>query len=174
MTRRLGRILPLLLLFAFTALVSGCVLGGDGQAEDPKAHTDADGNPVNFVLELREPGSGEEVSEGDIYPHSTIDGPLIKQWTVPMYGNTVYESVVKFFEEGEDEMTFRLSQHRFYMFHSCTLSDGREFDLETVYIAADGEYADCANFQSILGEDGIAGTEDDLKILTLVYRGWLY
>ena len=166
--------ISLAIVLLFAAVLSGCVLGGDGQAKDPKAHTDESGNPYTFVLELREPGTGEEVSEGDAYPHSTIDGELIKKWTVPMYGNTVYESVVKFFEEGEDEITFRLSQHRYYMFHSCTLSDGREYNLETVYIAADGEYADCANFQSVLGADGVAGTEDDLKVLTLVYRGWLY
>ncbi|MDE7087576.1 MAG: hypothetical protein K2O67_05235, partial [Clostridia bacterium] len=66
------------------------------------------------------------------------------------------------------------SQHTFYMFHDCKLIDGTEYNLETVYIAADGVYSNCANYQSVLGNDGVAGTNDDLKVLTLVYRGWLY
>ena len=148
--------------------------GNDGQAEDPKYHYDENGQHYSFLLQLRQPGSSTEVEEGDAFPHSTIDGELIYEWDVPMYGNTVYESVVKYFEEREDNMTFRLSQHTFYMFHDCKLIDGTEYNLETVYIAADGVYSNCANYQSVLGNDGVAGTNDDLKVLTLVYRGWLY
>lgn len=72
------------------------------------------------------------------------------------------------------KITFRLSQHRFYMFHELTLSDGASYNLETVYVAADGKYAMCANFQTLFGEDGTAGTVDDLQVLVLVYKGWLY
>lgn len=155
--------------------LTGCVWGNDSQAESPQYHYDANGEPYKFTLQLREPGSSTEIAEGDTYPHSTIDGELIYEWQIPMYGNTVYESVKKYFENREDEnITFRLSQHTFYMFHDCTLIDGTEYNLETVYIAADGVYANCANYQSVLGDDGVAGTDDDLKILTLVYRGWLY
>ena len=60
------------------------------------------------------------------------------------------------------------------MFRECTLSDGTTYKLDTVYIAIDGEYAYCANYQSLLGDDGIAGTEDDAKTVILVYKGWLY
>ena len=153
----------------------GCgVWGNDAQAKDPQYHYDANGDPYTFVLQLRQPGSSTEVADGDAYPHSTIDGDLIYEWKIPMYGNTVYESVKKYFEDREDKITFRLSQHTFYMFHDCTLVDGTEYNLETVYIAADGVYANCANYQSVLGSDGVAGTDDDLKNLTLVYKGWLY
>ena len=31
-----------------------------------------------------------------------------------------------------------------------------------------------ANYQSLLGKDGVIGTEDDVKVVTLVYKGWLY
>ena len=60
------------------------------------------------------------------------------------------------------------------MFHDLKLEDGTTYNLETVYVAADGKYAMCANYQSLFGTDGIAGTVDDLKVLVLVYKGWLY
>ena len=60
------------------------------------------------------------------------------------------------------------------MFHDCVLQSGETYNLETVYVAADGKYADCANFQKLCGADGVFGNEDDLKVLTLVYKGWLY
>lgn len=168
-----------LLIFSACALpvaaLAGCgVWGNDGQAKDPKYHYNGDGEPYSFILQLRQTGSSTEISDGDTFEHSTIDGELIYEWQIPMYGNTVYEAVVKFFEGRDDEITFRLSQHTFYMFHDCTLEDGAYYNLETVYVAADGVYANCANYQPILGDDGVAGTDDDLKILTLVYRGWLY
>ncbi len=156
-------------------ILTGCgVWGQDEQSKNPKYHLNENGENYTFLLQLRQPGNSTEVAEGDAYPHSTIDGELIFEWVVPMYGNTVYESIGKFFENREDKITFRLSQHTYYMFHDCTLVDGTNYNLETVYIAADGVYAYCANYQSVLGNDKIAGTEDDLKVLTLVYRGWLY
>lgn len=127
-----------------------------------------------FVLELRLPTDKTEISDGDSFPHSTVDGELIAQWSIPIYGNTVYESVTKYFENKEHKITFRLSQHRFYMFHDCTLDDGSYYNLETCYIAVDGKYAMTANYQSLLGKDGVIGTEDDVKVVTLVYKGWLY
>lgn len=60
------------------------------------------------------------------------------------------------------------------MFHDLTLDDGTTYNLETVYMAVDEVYASCANFQSILGSDGEGGTDDDIKKVVLVYRGWLY
>lgn len=155
--------------------LAGCdVFGNDGRAKDPNYHYDEGGELYTFTLQFRETGSSSEVAEGDAYPHSTIDGELIYEWEIPMYGNTVYESITKFFEDREDKITFSLSQHTFYMFHDLTLKDGTSYNLETVYVAADGVYVSCANYQSVLGEDGVAGTDDDLKILTLVYKGWLY
>ena len=59
------------------------------------------------------------------------------------------------------------------MFHDCTLVDGTTYNLERVYISADGEYAMCANFQTLYGKDEIAGTVDDLKVLVLVLDGWI-
>lgn len=168
-------LLTLILCVLCVSALAGCgVWGKDGQTDSPDYHYAENGEKFEFLLQLRQPGSSTEVAEGDAYPHSTIDGELIYEWHIPMYGNSVYESVKKFFEGREDTMTFRLSQHTYYMFHDCTLIDGTYYNLETVYIAADGAYANCANFQSVLGDDGVAGTEDDLKILTLVYRGWLY
>ena len=168
-------LLTLVLCLLSVSIFTSCnVWGKDGQAKDPQYHYDENGQHYSFLLQLRQPGSSTEVADGDAYLHSTIDGELIFEWQIPMYGNTVYESVVKFFEGREDNMTFRLSQHTFYMFHDCTLIDGTVFNLETVYIAADGVYANCANYQSVLGNDGVAGTDDDLRVLTLVYKGWLY
>lgn len=175
--KKLIRSCLLLILSLFMVLTCcGCHLkfSGDGQAENPDYHEAESGTPCTFLLQLRQPGQDTVVEENDAFPHSTIDGELIYEWEIPMYGNTVYESVTKYFEGRTDSITFRLSQHTFYMFHDCTLPDGTRYDLETVYIAADGVYANCANYQSVLGSDGIAGTEDDLKILTLVYKGWLY
>lgn len=128
-----------------------------------------------FTLVLRQPGSFTETEEWDYYPHSSIDGELIAEWEIPFYGNTVYESVKKYFESDKvkDKIVFRLTQHRFYMFHECKLASGEKYNLETVYVDADGQYSMCSNYQSVLGDDGIVGTEDDLKVLTLVYRGWV-
>ncbi|MDE6274180.1 MAG: hypothetical protein K2L87_03930 [Clostridiales bacterium] len=164
------------LLFTTVCLFTACGCAGDLTSDDPHYHEtpDADEKYYTFLLELREPSTETVAEEGDIYPHSTLDGALIYSWEIPMYGNTVYESVTEYFKDRTDSITFRLSQQKFYMFHDCTLPDGTQYNLETVYIAADGEYAMTANYQPILGEDGVAGTEDDLKVLTLVYRGWLY
>lgn len=179
MDKRARRLLVAVLACAFALswlLLAACspdgILGDDDRADHPVYHGDEKGN-YTFLLELRDVGSGEEVAEGDAFAHSTTDGSLIKSWTVPYFGNTVYEAVVKFFEGKEDTVTFRLSQHKFYMFHDCT-ADGKVYDLETAYIAADGVYANCANFEKLCGDDGQFGTDDDLKILTLVYRGWVY
>ncbi|MDE6757714.1 MAG: hypothetical protein K2O95_00745 [Clostridia bacterium] len=155
-------------VIVLTFVLSGCI-GGDKTAQDPQEH-----EGCYFTLELREPGLDNEREDWDAYPHSTLDGAIIMSWEIPMYGNTVYESVVKFFEDRADSVTFRKTQHKFQMFHEYINEDGDVWNLETVYVAADGEYAMTANYQEILGDDGIAGTDDDLKVLTLVYKGWLY
>jgi len=148
------------------------IWGNDKTTDDPD-YTVIDDEPLSFTLELRHPGSTTEVADGDTFPHSSIDGELIFSWQIPYYGNTVYESVVEFFADREDNITFRVSQHRYQMFHDCTLLDGTTYNLERVYIAADGEYAMCANFQTLYGKDEIAGTVDDLKVLVLVLDGWI-
>lgn len=146
---------------------------GDDKTTDNPDYVVIDDEPLYFTLELRQPGSTTEVSDGDTFPHSSIDGELIYSWQIPYYGNTVYESVLEFFDDREDSITFRVSQHRYQMFHDCTLVDGTTYNLERVYIAADGEYAMCANFQTLYGKDEIAGTVDDLKVLVLVLDGWI-
>ena len=45
---------------------------------------------------------------------------------------------------------------------------------DAAYISADGLYSKCANFQTLFGADEKAGTLDDLKVLVIVYQGWLY
>ena len=162
-------------LCLIVSVLAGCgVWGKDSTASDPQYHPANDEDLYTFVLELRLPSDKTEIDDGDVFPHSAIDGELIAQWQIPVYGNTVYESVVKYFEDKEEKFTFRLSQHRFYMFHDCTLQDGSRYDLETCYIAVDGEYALTANYQSLSGKDGILGTEDDVSVVTVVYKGWLY
>lgn len=163
------------LLFTLVGLLYACdkVWGNDKTTDDPGYHV-IDGKRLSFTLEFRDIGSGTEISDGDNFAHSTLDGKLIKSWQIDCYGNTVYESIVKFFEDKDEKITFRLSQHRFYMFHELTLEDGASYNLETVYVAADGKYAMCANFQTLFGEDGTPGTVDDLQVLVLVYKGWLY
>ncbi len=181
MRKRLtGTVITVILII----LCAGCFYGcndepwfDDCRSEKPDYHYIGDGEnkrQATFLLELREPTDESEKNDGDKYFHSKIDGKLIADWEVPMYGNTIYESVKKFFEYRDDNFSFRLEQRRFYMFSKCTLSDGTKYDLETVYIAVNGVYAKCANYQSILGDDGIAGTQDDVKTVVLVYRGWLY
>ncbi len=197
MKKWLAALLATALLCLLTTFAACGVWGTDATTDDPqfypippeKIPTDkpADDADINddtdeterqklytFTLELRMPSEKTEISPGDSYPHSTIDGELVAQWTVPVFGNTLYESLTKMSEDGPDKFTFRLSQHRFYMLHDCTLADGSHFDLETCYIAADGEYGMTANFLSLLGEDGLIGTDDDVQTVTLVYRGWLY
>ena len=149
------------------------VLGGDETSDDGAKYAVVDGRQLYFSLELRNPSSETETSEGDSRPHSKTDGELICEWQIPCYGNTVYESVVKFFEDRQDKISFRLSQHRFYMFHEAVLENG-VYNLENAYISADGSYAKCSNFQTLFGEDETAGTLDDLKVLVIVYQGWLY
>ena len=173
-------VLSLLLILSFVFSLCGCsgnIWFDDGRSDDPLYHyigEREDKRKVTFILELRKPTEELTTESWDIYPHSKTDGELIKSWEIPIYGNTLYESVVKYFEDNEENFTFSLSQHKFYMFHDCTLSGGETYNLETVYIAGDGVYANCANYQSLLGEDGVAGTEDDVKTVVLVYRGWLY
>ncbi|MDE6398787.1 MAG: hypothetical protein K2L51_05650 [Clostridiales bacterium] len=175
-----------------------CALAGcgeiwfkDKQSKNPDYHpivsdsetsTDTDNEntdtpPVRyatFTLQLRQPSKTTETEDWDAYPHSELDGELIAEWEIPVFGNTIYESVKKYFADKDESFTFRVSQHKFYMFHDCTLSDGTTYNLETVYIAVDGVYANCANYQSLLGDDGIAGTDDDVQTVILVYKGWIY
>lgn len=149
------------------------VLGGD-ETSDNAQYAVVDGKQLYFTLELRNPSGETEISNGDSRPHSKADGELIASWQIPCFGNTAYESIVKFFEERQDKISFRLSQRRFYMFHEAVLENGDVYNLENAYISADGSYSQCANFQTLFGEDEKAGTLDDLKVLVIVYQGWLY
>lgn len=149
------------------------VLGGDETSDDAR-YTVVDGKQLYFTLELRNPSSETEISNGDSRPHAKTDGELIASWQIPCYGNTAYESIVKFFEDRQDKISFRLSQRRFYMFHEAVLENGDVFNLENAYISADGSYSKCANFQTLFGEDENPGTLDDLNVLVIVYQGWLY
>ena len=149
------------------------VLGGDETSDDAR-YTVVDGKQLYFTLELRNPSGETEISNGDSRPHAKADGELIASWQIPCYGNTTYESIVKFFEERQDKISFRLSQRRFYMFHEAVLENGDVYNLENAYISADGSYSKCANFQTLFGEDENPGTLDDLKVLVIVYQGWLY
>lgn len=165
-------ILATLLIAVITLSACNGVWGNDETSDTPQ-YIKVNGEQLYFTLELREEGSAVESEGNDRFDHSSTDGEMIYSWKIPMYGLTVYESVVKFFEDREDSITFRLTEHRYYMFSSCTLIDGSKYNLETVYIAADGKYAKCANFIKLIGDDNIAGTVDDLKTLVLVYKGWL-
>lgn len=149
------------------------VLGGD-ETSDNAQYAVVDGKQLCFTLELRNPSSETEISDGDSRPHAKADGKLIASWQIPCYGNTAYESIVKFFEIRQDKVSFRLSQRRFYMFHEAVLENGDVYNLENAYISADGSYSKCANFQTLFGEDETPGTLDDLKVLVIVYQGWLY
>ena len=174
MRKRLTTALISVILAVTVALVLTACEPNDGRSENPDYHYGADGKIITFTLELREPSEKSETESTDRFPHSELDGKLIKSWDIPMYGNTVYESVVKYFEDKTESVTFRLENRKFYMFHDLTLDDGTTYNLETVYMAVDGVYASCANFQSILGSDGEGSTDDDIKKVVLVYRGWLY
>lgn len=168
----------LILLVVSTAILltlSACdkdVLGGD-EATDYPQYVVVDGEQLYFALQLRKPSEEYVISEGDSRPHASLDGDLIFEWQIPYYGSTVYESVLKFFDGRADNIKFRLSQRRFYMFSEVMLENGDVYNLENCYIAADGKYSKCANFQKLLGDDEIAGTVDDLKVLVLVLDGWI-
>lgn len=172
MKRSLALALILLLLSAL--LLAGCneVWGKDKTSELPDYYY-LDGEMVCFTLELRQHGSKNEAESGDKYSHSNLDGELIYSWQIPYYGNTVYEAVQRFFENRQDNISFVLSQHRYYIFDTATLEDGSSYSLSTAYVAADGAYSSCANFQSLFGKDEVFGTLDDLRTLVVVYEGWL-
>lgn len=85
----------MLTLLLLSLVACNDVWGGDSTQDNPD-YAIVDGKQLYFTLELRMPGSSTEVSEGDSFAHSTIDGDLICQWQIPCYGKTVYESVVKF------------------------------------------------------------------------------
>lgn len=162
----------IMLCLALFACDNG-VLGGD-KSSDNAQYAIVDGKQLCFTLELRNPSSETEISDGDSRPHAKADGKLIASWQIPCYGNTAYESIVKFFEIRQDKVSFRLSQRRFYMFHEAVLENGNVYNLENAYISADDSYSKCANFQTLFGEDETPGTLDDLKVLVIVYQGWLY
>lgn len=172
MKTRISILKVLTALLAVAALSFTCcnceIWFGDDTSDDPVFHG------TTFTLQLRMPTDESVKEENDGFSHSTTDGELICEWEIPTYGNTVYESVKKFFEDRTDKIYFRAEQHTFYMFSKCVLESGEEYNLETAYVAADGIYSKCANRQSVLGADGIAGTDDDLKVLVIVYKGWLY
>lgn len=160
---------------AILLTLSACdndVLGGDKTTDSPQ-YVVVDGEQLYFALQLRKPSGEYTISDGDSRPHASLDGELVFEWQIPYYGSTVYESVLKFFDGRADNIKFRLSQRRFYMFSEATLENGDVYNLENCYIAADGEYAMCANFQTLYGKDEIAGTVDDLKVLVLVLDGWI-
>ena len=134
---------------------------------------DDSGNAVYFTLELRMPVENTERASGDVFSHSALGGEVIRSFEVPYFGETVYDSVVKFFENRVDRITFSLSEHIYYMFDEYVSGEER-YSLKTAYIAANGEYSSCANYEMLSGEDKTLFTDDDLKILTIVYKGWLY
>lgn len=168
-----------ILILCLYCLLCGCndVWFRDESSSAPDYHYIGEGEntrKLTFTLELRQPSAHTEQREGDRFLHSEPNGELIAQWEIPVFGNTLYESVKEYCKDKDESFTFRVSQHKFYMFHDCTLADGTTYDLESVYIAIDGEYAHCANYQSLLGDDGAAGTEDDVQVVILVYKGWIY
>ncbi len=173
--KKLKLIVVFITIIAAVLYCTACdkVFGKD-ETTSVASYVRINGTQLYFTLEFRDTGTGQETADGDYFPHATTDGELISSWKIPYYGATVYESIVKFFDGRTDNISFKLSQHRYYMFHECVLSNGDKYNLETVYIAADGKYSLCANFQKLAGEDGVFGTTDDLKVLTLVYKGWLY
>lgn len=161
--------------FIVTLTLCAAACTDDETAEHPDyRYAEGSQTPITFTLQLRQPSDRCTEDPNGTFPHSEIDGALIAEWEIPVFGNTVYESVTEYFKDRDESFTFRVAQHKFYMFHDCTLADGTVYDLETVYIAVDGKYAYCANYQSLLGEDGIPGTDDDVQTVVLVYRGWLY
>lgn len=169
---RTFRKISVILLASMTiTFIVGCnceIWFGDDTSDSPVYHG------TTFTMQLRMPSEESVREENDKFSHSELDGDLICEWEIPAYGNTVYESVKKYFEDRADSVRFRADQHTFYMFSKCVLENGDEYDLETAYVAADGVYSKCANRQSVLGADGMAGTDDDLKVLVIVYKGWLY
>ena len=78
---------------------------GDDTSDDPVFHG------TTFTLQLRMPTDESVKEENDGFSHSTTDGELICEWEIPTYGNTVYESVKKFFEDRTDKIYFRAEQH---------------------------------------------------------------
>ncbi len=168
------KITLLLICLCLCLVLVSCdeVIGGDDTSDNPQ-YVQVNGETLYFTLELRMPSDSTTREEGDAYSHSALDGDKIFSWQVPYYGNTVYESIKKFFEDRDDNITFKLSGSRFYMFDACTLENGDVYKLQNAYISADGKYAQVANRQTLLGEDNIAGTVDDLKVLVIVYMGWL-
>ena len=173
--KKLVHIFTAILICALTACAClGCNAIAKGNTSDSPDYAWVDGHKLSFTLELRNVGSGSEKADGDAFAHSTTDGELIASWQIDCFGNTVYESVNKYFEDKDEKITFALSQRKFYLFDSATLKDGSTYSLKTAYVSADGKYATCANYQTLFGQDGIAGTVDDLKVLVLVYKGWLY
>lgn len=175
MKKHLSLIFAITIILSLAILLVGCdsVWGDDNQSDDTADYHYVDGKQLTFTLEFRNHGTSSDTASGDKYAHSTLDGELIYSWNIPCYGNTVYESVVKFFEDRQDDINFTLSQHRYYVFDKAVLEDGSEYDLTTSYIAADGVYSKCANFQTLFGEDQTPGTLDDLKVLVVVYQGWM-
>lgn len=175
MKRKIALTLIITMLLTLAIMFVGCdsVWGDDEQNTDSADYHYVDGKQLSFTLEFRGHGTSTDIANGDKYAHSTLDGDLIYTWEIPCYGNTVYESVVKFFEDRQDDISFTLSQHRYYIFDKAVLEDGSVYNLSTAYIAADGVYSKCANFQTLFGDDQTPGTLDDLKVLVVVYQGWM-
>lgn len=173
MKRTLSIIAIIATICAIFVFATACNDSPSDNTSDAPQYSYINGELVCFTLELRAPSSTTS-TEGNTRPHSALDGNLICSWQVPYYGNTVYEAVQKFFEDRTDNIDFRLSQYKFQMFHSCTLENGSEYNLERAYVAADGKYSMCANYQMLLGDDNVLGTVDDLAVLVVVYDGWMY
>lgn len=79
--------IAMLALLLLSLVACNDVWGGDSTQDNPD-YAIVDGKQLYFTLELRLPGSSTEVSEGDSFAHSTIDGDLICQWQIPCYGKT--------------------------------------------------------------------------------------
>ena len=173
--KQLFAILVIFAVLSATACDSEIIKAATGQDErslSPTYIVDGEGNQLFFQLDLKERSDASYREENDGFSHSDENGKLIKSWTVPYFGNTVYESITEFFIGKKDSLTFYLSGN-YYYFNECRLADGKSFDLRTAYISRDGKYAKTANYEKLAGDDGIFGSLDDLKVLTIVYRGWL-
>lgn len=161
------------LLSAALALLAGVCCCNKSEGEK-SLRTGENGETLYFDLCLKNPSENKSSESGDPFPHSATDGETIYSWRVPFYGDTVYDALIYFFSDRDDEITFRFVSKSYYMFDQCTLISGEKYSLGTVYVEADGKYASAADRQPLAGEDGIFGSGDDLKTLILVYKGWVY
>lgn len=101
MKKRLFALIYCIFMIICMVMLSGCsdLWFKDEQSKSPDYHRyENEEKSASFILEFRNFTEDQEIESWDVYPHSKIDGELIYSWEIPMYGNTVYESIKKFFE----------------------------------------------------------------------------